>query len=547
MSFQQSATPLLLERPAGAPLDSLSSAQQTSSRSNAETTRRTAGQQWIEETGGSPAAASSSLGSVAGGEATAAATPIDQRLRTNIQIIRNNLLSIQENLGNLNKRLVSRRIVEGLHDRLRETYEVVLATERLFKTWKAEQQQQQTLDPLERQRVRFLYEKLSSHFQEEIKNVQEISERVREAAERVAGESSSSRRSAAAGAAEAVSAGAAERAAGGSGGACGTAATAAADASSVAMTRGEAPAAARLNSSSSSSHAWSASSHLRRDNTGEQQSSSSSRGRGSNSSSKRAGGTVLDLENIAMVGTGDDDPDFFLNDDEQELCSEMEEVAEHESLLQRVVAEERYRGLQRIHGQVRQANQIFRDLAQLVLQQDSGVDAIDAQMHTARSHIKGAATELYKARQMQRRSRLRRCALLLLVFVVVSFLLYFYSPFSSVQHVPPTPADKETALLQQKQQQEAAAEEEDSELTAGQSDSRDSAPGLSGAAATALAATPLQTSFGTRFVPSASASQSMDAAMSAEAEAADSSQVAHSSSHPASLGRFFQGRTPSSS
>ncbi|PHJ17273.1 snare domain-containing protein [Cystoisospora suis] len=117
-------------------------------------------------------------------------TNMDQKIRANIQTIRTNLLAIQENLGNLNRRFVSRRIVESLHDRLRETYDVVLATERLFKAWQVEQQKQ-PMDTLERQRIRFLYDKLSDHFQEEIKKVHEISERVREAAERVADSNSS--------------------------------------------------------------------------------------------------------------------------------------------------------------------------------------------------------------------------------------------------------------------------------------------------------------------------------------------------------------------
>ncbi|PHJ23165.1 snare domain-containing protein [Cystoisospora suis] len=118
----------------------------------------------------------------------------------------------------------------------------------------------------------------------------------------------------------------------------------------------------------------------------------------------------------------------------------MEEVAEHDSLLQRTVADERHKGLQRIHGQVKQANQIFKDLAQLVLQQGSSIESIESQMQSAHSQIKGAASELYKAHQVQRRSRQRRCLVLFLVFAVISFLFYFYSSVSTVhQRAEDTP------------------------------------------------------------------------------------------------------------
>ncbi|PFH34487.1 SNARE domain-containing protein [Besnoitia besnoiti] len=362
------------------------------------------------------------LGGLAGAE-----SPFDRQIRTNIQTIRTNLMAIEENLGNLNRRFVSRRIVESLHDRLRETYDIVLATERLFKAWQAEQQEQ-AIDALERQRRRFLYEKLSAHFQEEIKKVQAISERVREAAERVADSGASSLPSETGGYTAAGHTDAADFARP----ATATAVSPAPPAGASRRWREERGERSGLHMTAAAAHA----SH-----GGPSTELAKKPGRGNANSSN---GVVLDLENVALMGEDERD-EFFIGDDEQEMCNELEDVAEHESLLQRTVAEERFQGLQRIHGQVKQANQIFKDLAQLVLQQDTGIESIETQMQSAHNQIKGAASELYKAHQMHRRSRQRRCLLLLLVFAVVSFLFYFYSSLSAVHG--PAPAASSDAVM----------------------------------------------------------------------------------------------------
>ncbi|KEP64933.1 UNVERIFIED_CONTAM: SNARE domain-containing protein [Hammondia hammondi] len=395
MSFQQPATPLLATP--GLPYTSPGHTS-NSSFSPAE--------------GDALSAQAASPGPASGSDSS-----LDRQIRTNIQTIRSNLLAIEENLGNLRRRFVSRRIVESLHDRLRETYDIVLSTERLFKDWQAEQQGQ-SIDALERQRRRFLYEKLSAHFQEEIRKVQAISERVREAAERVADSSSY------------PETGRSE--ANGADGAEGLPRPTSAPLSPLVQgdRRQDGPGGCR---------------------SGFRPTAAPQSGQGSATELSRKGragspfGVVLDLENVTMMD--DEREQFFVGDDEQEMCNEMEDVAEHESLLQRAVAEERYRGLQRIHGQVKQANQIFKDLAQLVLQQDAGVESIESQMQAAHSHIKGAASELRIAHQMHRRSRQRRCLLLLLVFAVLSFLFYLYSSLSAVLRSPPSIASDPTVSL----------------------------------------------------------------------------------------------------
>ncbi|KAL8270417.1 hypothetical protein Esti_005646 [Eimeria stiedai] len=112
----------------------------------------------------------------------------DAIVRSNIQTIRGNLQSIEANLRNLNRNFISRRIVESLHDKLKQTFEVILQTETTFKAWLQEQQHAtaSSQEALEKQRDKFLFEKLFAHFQAEIKRVQELSERVRDAAERAA-------------------------------------------------------------------------------------------------------------------------------------------------------------------------------------------------------------------------------------------------------------------------------------------------------------------------------------------------------------------------
>lgn len=118
----------------------------------------------------------------------------DAVVRANIQTIRGNLQSIEANLRNLTRNFISRRIVESLHDKLKQTFEVILQTETAFKAWLNEQQQASGSgqEAMEKQRDKFLFEKLFAHFQAEIRRVQELSERVRDAAERAADPAASS-------------------------------------------------------------------------------------------------------------------------------------------------------------------------------------------------------------------------------------------------------------------------------------------------------------------------------------------------------------------
>ncbi|XP_026190682.1 syntaxin-21 [Cyclospora cayetanensis] len=117
----------------------------------------------------------------------------DGIVRTNIQIIRGNLQSIEANLRNLNRNFISRRIVESLHDKLKQTFEVILQTETAFKSWLQEQQQNggSGKEAMDKQRDKFLFEKLFAHFQAEIRRVQDLSDQVRAAAERAADPTSS--------------------------------------------------------------------------------------------------------------------------------------------------------------------------------------------------------------------------------------------------------------------------------------------------------------------------------------------------------------------
>ncbi|CDJ40886.1 SNARE domain-containing protein, putative [Eimeria tenella] len=110
----------------------------------------------------------------------------DAIVRANIQTIRSNLQSIETNLRNLNRNFISRRIVESLHDKLKQTFDVILQTETAFKSWLQEQQQtaEAEIDSIEKQRDKFLFEKLFAHFQAEIRRVQDLSDQVRLAAER---------------------------------------------------------------------------------------------------------------------------------------------------------------------------------------------------------------------------------------------------------------------------------------------------------------------------------------------------------------------------
>eukprot|EP01067_Filipodium_phascolosomae_P009545 Filipodium_phascolosomae@DN8584_c0_g1_i1.p1 len=117
------------------------------------------------------------------------------------------------------------------------------------------------------------------------------------------------------------------------------------------------------------------------------------------------------------------------------IVSEEEEDAEqllHQSLIFHSIAQERTSGIKRIQGQVRQVNEIVRDLATMIVDQDATIRTIETATDYAATHSGAAYGELKKAYDRKIASNRNTChcvgVLLLLLLMVIIF--YFVRPIS---------------------------------------------------------------------------------------------------------------------
>merc|ERR1712136_573940 len=102
--------------------------------------------------------------------------------------------------------------------------------------------------------------------------------------------------------------------------------------------------------------------------------------------------------------------------------SELQSMVE-DSGIQNRVAREREEGIQRIRSSVSEVNQMFRDLASIVVEQGQQFHSIEDQVQSAASSSKGAVRELKTASDRQRASRERFFCLVLAIVVLCVFSL----------------------------------------------------------------------------------------------------------------------------
>eukprot|EP00928_Gymnodinium_smaydae_P071064 TRINITY_DN54746_c0_g1_i1.p1 TRINITY_DN54746_c0_g1~~TRINITY_DN54746_c0_g1_i1.p1 ORF type:complete len:295 (-),score=55.08 TRINITY_DN54746_c0_g1_i1:174-1058(-) len=95
-----------------------------------------------------------------------------------------------------------------------------------------------------------------------------------------------------------------------------------------------------------------------------------------------------------------------------------EEVAMQSSL-----ARDREDGIRRIQSQVAEVNQIFRDLASIVSEQDQQFQSIETQAESASVATKDATRDLRKALDRQRSQRERLCCLLIACVVLLTVVV----------------------------------------------------------------------------------------------------------------------------
>lgn len=332
-------------------------------------------------------------------------TSYEAQIRDNIQRIQQNIRSLNEQLDRVSRTassLVSLRSVQSLQELLRQTHATVQDTENAFRNWTVHL----SSEPFERQRKKFSVEKLTRHLDSEVGALRQVAKRVGQ----VEGEFKLRQQREA------------ERHK--------LLSPVPPDANKSSGQPGRSPGGQEMASSDS---------FLRRvaglDEPGKK------RAPGKTPSS---GG--VDLTQLGDTGSAGDTgggPLYHQHPGAGEetglldIDGEEEENADAEALMQDVVvnhavARERAEGIQRIQKQVTEVNQIFRDLAEIVVGQDQQIRTIESSVDLANTHTRKAVSELKRAHDYQKTSRDRNCSLLMVVVVVLFLLLYTHTQHAAV-------------------------------------------------------------------------------------------------------------------
>lgn len=110
--------------------------------------------------------------------------------------------------------------------------------------------------------------------------------------------------------------------------------------------------------------------------------------------------------------------------DDHEVCGVTTMVQEDATLrIRATIAQERDEGIRRIQCQVSEVNQMFRDLASIVVEQGQQFESIERGAADAAGATKQAAQELRKAVDRQRGTRERLCCMLATAVFVLCFII----------------------------------------------------------------------------------------------------------------------------
>ncbi|SCP06029.1 syntaxin, Qa-SNARE family, putative [Plasmodium ovale] len=307
---------------------------------------------------------------------------IEKKIKDNILLIKKNMIYAEENLDNLKNNLISKRIIEALHEEIQQIYVKVIETENLFREWEIKFAE----NPFEKQKKKYIFEKLNIHFKNEVNKLENISLNVKKAANELPsiqnGEMSYSH----------------------SGG-------------------GRRGIAGRKHASGGK-HSSSC------DHTDSRNSGCTIVGDeyvNSNTLDKEKGSNFIssDFENdnfILNVEKG-----YVNNDDFIESSNmydyELDEFNENDLLIESEIANERFEGLKKIQGQVAQAQEVFKDLANLVFTQKENIEILNNNVYDTNINAFNSAKELKKTYHNVKQQRFSWC---LAVVTLVLFIYFIY-------------------------------------------------------------------------------------------------------------------------
>lgn len=83
---------------------------------------------------------------------------------------------------------------------------------------------------------------------------------------------------------------------------------------------------------------------------------------------------------------------------------------------------EREEAIRKLESDIKDVNQIFKELGVLVHEQGEGIDSIEQNVEIAQTQVEEGAVQLTKAREYQKRARRNLCISALVVLVIVVIL-----------------------------------------------------------------------------------------------------------------------------
>ncbi|EUD66534.1 syntaxin 7 [Plasmodium inui San Antonio 1] len=276
----------------------------------------------------------------------------EKKIKDNILLIKKNMIYAEENLENLKNNLISKRIIEALHEEIQQIYVKVIETENLFRDWEIKFAE----NPFEKQKKKYIFEKLNIHFKNEVNKLESISVNVKKAAN-----------------------------------------------------------------------------ELPNIENGEMSYSHIKNGKGKkikNNNENTLGTNHFSKDNFILHVDEDfvDNDDFLDNDDFIESASvydyELDQFNENDRLIDEEIATQKFEGIKKIQCQVAQAQEVFKDFAQLVFTQKENIEILNNNIYDANINAFNSAKELKKTYHSVKQQRLSWC-LVVITLVIFIYFIYF--------------------------------------------------------------------------------------------------------------------------
>ncbi|CRG95906.1 syntaxin, Qa-SNARE family, putative [Plasmodium gallinaceum] len=271
----------------------------------------------------------------------------EKKIKDNILLIKKNMIYAEENLENLKNNLISKRIIEALHEEIQQIYVKVVETESLFREWEIKF----AGNPFEKQKKKYIFEKLNIHFKNEVNKLENISVNVKKAAN-----------------------------------------------------------------------------ELPNIENGEMNYNNINNPLKKKKSNKFVSSDFANDNFILNV-----DKSYVNNDDFIESSNafdyELDQFSENDFLIENEIAKERFEGIKKIQGQVAQAQEVFKDLANLVFTQKENIEILNNNVYETSINTFNSAKELKKTYHNVKQQKfswfLAVVTLLIFIYFIYFKLLHF--------------------------------------------------------------------------------------------------------------------------